>query len=256
MFSRFKSAMRILTLLLSLLLGVSMHAAQLTVHAASSLTDVMKEIAPAYEKQSGDKVRLNFDASSILARQIEEGAPADVFLSADEAKMDALEKKSLLALGTRKTLLSNTLVIVVPADSKLPIRSAADLANNGAIKKIALAQPSTVPAGIYAKEYLTRSGLWDKVSPKVIPTQNVRGALAAVESGNVEAGFVYKTDALISRQVKIACEIPAAEAPKISYPVAALAASPNLAAAKKFLTYLESDAALAVFRRYGFSVAR
>ncbi len=248
--------MKLLTLSLSLFLGVSVRAAQITVHAASSLADVMKEIAPAYEKQSGDKVRLNFDASSILARQIEEGAPADLFLSADEAKMDALEEKNLLAPGTRKSLLSNTLVIVVPTDSNLPIHSAADLASNGAIKKIALAQPSTVPAGIYAKEYLTRSALWDKVSPKVIPTQNVRAALAAVESGNVEAGFVYKTDALGSRQVKIACEIPAAEGPKISYPVAALATSPDLAAAKKFLAYLESDAALAVFRRYGFSRAK
>ncbi|MBA3831256.1 MAG: molybdate ABC transporter substrate-binding protein [Chthoniobacterales bacterium] len=248
--------MKLLTLSVSLFLGVSVRAAQITVHAASSLADVMKEVAPAYEKQSGDKVRLNFDASSILARQIEEGAPADLFLSADEAKMDALEEKNLLAPGTRKSLLSNTLVIVVPTDSNLPIHSAADLANNGAIKKIALAQPSTVPAGIYSKEYLTKSRLWDKVSPKVIPTQNVRAALAAVESGNVEAGFVYKTDALGSRQVKIACEIPAAEGPKISYPVAALAASPDLAAAKKFLAYLESDAALAVFRRYGFSRAK
>ncbi len=248
--------MKLLALFAGLFLSISMHAAQLTIHAASSLTDAMKEIAPAYEKQSGDTVRLNFDASSILARQIEEGAPADVFLSADEAKMDALEKKSLLALGTRKTLLSNTLVIVVPADSKLPIRTAADLANHEAVKKIALAQPSTVPVSIYAKEYLTKSGLWDKVSPKVIPTQNVRAALAAVESGNVEAGFVYKTDALISRQVKIACEIPAAEGPKISYPVAALTASLDLAAAKKFLAYLESDAALAVFRKYGFGIAR
>lgn len=248
--------MKLLALFVSLFLGVSAHAAQLTVHAASSLTDAMKEIAPAYEKQSGDKVRLNFDASSILARQIEEGAPADVFLSADEAKMDALDKKNLLAPGTRKTLLSNTLVIVIPADSKLFIHSAADLANNGAIKKIALAQPSTVPVGIYAKEYLVKIGLWDKVLPKVIPTQNVRAALAAVESGNVEAGFVYRTDALISKQVKFACEIPAAEGPKISYPVAALAASQDSAAAKKFLAYLESDAALAVFRKYGFSVAR
>lgn len=242
----------VLSLLITLLFAPQEQGAQLTVHAASSLTDAMKEIASAYEKQSEDKVRLNFDASSILARQIEEGAPADVFLSADEAKMDALEKKNLLAPNTRKTLLSNTLVIVVPAESHLPIPSAVDLATNGAVRKIALAQPATVPVGIYAKEYLTNLGLWPKVSPKVIPTQNARAALAAVESGNVEAGFVYKTDALISRRVKIACEIPAAEGPKISYPVAALAASADLAAAKKFLAYLERDPALAVFRKFGF----
>ncbi|MGH8164247.1 MAG: molybdate ABC transporter substrate-binding protein, partial [Rhodanobacteraceae bacterium] len=182
------------------------------------------------------------------------GAPADIFLSADEAKMDGLQKKNLLAPGTRRSLLANTLVIVVPSESSLPIHSAADLVHDGAIKKIALAQPSTVPAGIYAKEYLTKVGLWDKVAPKVIPTQNVRAALAAVESGNVEAGFVYKTDALISQKVKVACTVPIAEGPKIRYPVAALAASQNLAAAKKFLAYLESEPALAVFRKFGFTV--
>ncbi|HEY5035969.1 MAG TPA: molybdate ABC transporter substrate-binding protein, partial [Chthoniobacterales bacterium] len=115
-------------------------------------------------------------------------------------------------------------------------------------------QPSTVPAGIYSKEYLTRIGLWNKLSSKVIPTQNVRAALAAVESGNVEAGFVYKTDALISKKVKIAYEIPVAEGPKISYPVAELAGS-DLSAAKRFLAYLESEPALAVFRKFGFSIA-
>lgn len=246
------------TLLLVLVFGFAgwANAATLTVHAASSLTDAMKQIAAAYEKTSGDTVRLNFDASSILARQIEEGAPADVFLSADEAKMDDLEKKSLLAPGTRKALLSNTLVIVVPSDSNLPIHSAADLADNAAVKKIALAQPSTVPAGIYAKEYLTKVGLWEKLSSKVIPTQNVRAALAAVESGNVEAGFVYKTDALISKRVKVACEVPVAGGPKIRYPVAALAASQNLPAAEKFLRYLESGPALDVFRRFGFTIAQ
>ena len=248
--------MKLLAVLLSLSVATRLQSAALTVHAAASLTDAMKEISATYEKQSGDKVRLNFDASSILARQIEEGAPADIFLSADEAKMDELQKKNLLAAGTRRTLLHNTLVIVVPTESGLTIRSAADLATSGAVKKLALAQPATVPAGIYAREYLTKAGLWEKISPKVIPTQNVRATLAAVESGNVEAGIVYKTDALISKKVKVAFEIPAAEAPQISYPVAALAGSEDLAAAKKFLAYLESEPALAVFRKYGFTVAK
>ncbi len=248
--------MKLLTLCLSLLFTLGAQAAQLTVHATASLTDAMKKIVPAYEKVSGDKVRLNFDASSILARQIEAGAPGDVFLSADEAKMNDLEKQGLLAPGTRRTLLSNTLVIVVPAGSHLPIHSAADLATRDEVKAIALAQPATVPAGIYAKEYLTRTTLWEKVSSRIVPTQNVRAALAAVESGNVEAGIVYKTDALISKKVKVACEIPAAEGPKIRYPVAALAGSQDLAAAKKFLAYLESEPALAVFRKFGFPVAK
>ena len=110
--------------------------------------------------------------------------------------------------------------------------------------------------GIYSKEYLTKLGLWDKLAPKVVPTQNVRASLAAVESGNVEAGFVYKTDALISDKVKVACEIPANAGPAIRYPVAVLTTSKEPAAAKKFLAYLESEPALAVFRKYGFLVAK
>ena len=245
--------MKRLTVLLSLILCPGAHGAQITVHAAASLTDAMKEIAASYEEQSKEKVRLNFDASSILARQIEEGAPADIFLSADEAKMDDLERNKLLAPGTRKSLLRNTLAIVVPVESKLALASARDLAVERTIRKIAIAQPTSVPAGIYAKEYLIKLGLWDQLAARMVPTQNVRAALAAVASGNVEAGLVYKTDALISREVKIACEIPAGEGPKISYSVAALAGSTDLASAKKFLSYLESEPSLAVFRRYGFS---
>lgn len=246
--------MKIFSVLVSLILSFSAHAAPLTIHAAASLTDAMKEIAAAYEKHGGTQVRLNFDASSVLARQIEEGAPADVFLSADEAKMDQLEKEGLLAAGTRRALLSNTLAIVVPTESVLQIRSATTLAGPR-IRRIALAQPSSVPAGIYAKEFLIAQGLWGKVAPKVIPTQNVRAALAAVESGNVEAGIVYKTDALISRKVKIALEISAAGGPRISYSVAALVSSSDPGAANKFLGYLESEPALTIFRKFGFTVA-
>src|ERR1700720_4726950 len=197
---------RILTLLLSLLIATGISAAELTVHAAASLSDAMNEIGRAYEKQSGDKLRFNFGASSMLARQIEEGAPGDLFFSADEAKMDALEKKDLLVPGTRRSLLSNLLVIVVPADASAAPKSAADLAKPE-FKKIALAEPQTVPAGIYAREYLQKLGLWDAVKEKVVPTENVRAALAAVESGNVDVGIVYKTDSLISKKVKVAVEI-------------------------------------------------
>ncbi len=184
----------------------------------------MNEIGPAYEKQSGDKLQFSFGASSMLARQIEEGAPADLFFSADEAKMDGLEKKDLLLPGTRRSLLSNLLVIVVPADASAAPKSAADLAKPE-FKKLALAETQTVPAGIYAREYLQKLGLWDAVKEKVVPAENVRAALAAVESGNVEAGIVYKTDSLISKKVKIAVEIPAAEGPKIFWSSAGLISS-------------------------------
>ncbi|HEV8660529.1 MAG TPA: molybdate ABC transporter substrate-binding protein [Thermoanaerobaculia bacterium] len=223
-------------------------ALAITIHvsAAASLTDVLQEIASHY----GDKVVFNFGASSILARQIEEGAPIDVFISADEPKMDDLQRRGLIVKKSRRSILSNALVIVVPSDSKSKIASAKDLVGHS----IAIAEPSSVPAGIYAKEYLRRERVWERVAGEIVPTENVRGALAAVESGNVDAGIVYKTDALISRAVKIAYEIPRAEGPKISYPAAVLADSNQKAAAQRFLDYLRSEPARAVFRRYGFLV--
>lgn len=241
-------------LVLSSALSAPAVTAEIQVFAAASLTDALQEIAAAYEKASGDKVLLNLGASSALARQIQEGAPADLFFSADEAKMDGLEKRGLVLKGTRRSLLSNTLVIVVPADSNLKISSANDLATSK-IRALALAEPQSVPAGIYAKEYLRAKKLWGKVINKTIPTENVRGALAAVESGNVDAGIVYKTDAQISKKVKIAFEVPAADGPKISYPLAVMAESRQQEAARKLLAYLESPAALDVFRRYGFLIS-
>jgi molybdate transport system substrate-binding protein len=244
-----------LVLLFSLLVATSIPAAELTVYAAASLTDALKEIAAAYEKQSGDKLQFNFSASSMLARQIEEGAPADLFFSADEAKMDALEKKDLLLPGTRRSLLSNLLVIVVPTDASAVPKLAADLAKPE-FKKIALAEPQTVPAGIYAREYLQKLGLWDAVKEKVVPTENVRAALAAVESGNVEVGIVYKTDSLISKKVKVAVEVPAAEGPKISYPIAVLKSSKQPDRAKKFAEYLAGPTPRSVFEKFGFTFAK
>lgn len=244
--------MKNLCLALALLCAARAPAADLTVHAAASLTDALKELAPVYERASGDKLFFNFGASSALARQIQEGAPGDVFFSADEAKMDALDKAGLVAPGTRENLLGNTLVIVVPSDSALAIASAADLLRPE-VRKIAVAEPGTVPAGVYTREYLTRLGLWEKIRPKVTPTENVRAALAAVESGNVEAGTVYRTDALISRKVRIAFEAPAAEGPRIVYPAAALAESRSPAQARKFLAFLAGPEARAAFTRYGFT---
>jgi molybdate transport system substrate-binding protein len=244
-----------LVLLFSLLIATSISAAELTVYAAASLTDALKEIAAAYEKQSGDKLQFNFGASSMLARQIEEGAPADLFFSADEAKMDALEKKDLLLPGTRRSLLSNLLVIVVPTDASTAPKSAADLVKPE-FKKIALAEPQTVPAGIYAREYLQKLGLWDAVKEKVVPTENVRAALAAVESGNVEVGIVYKTDSLISKKVKVAVEIPAAEGPKISYPIAVVKSSKQPERAKQFAEYLAGPTPRSVFEKFGFTFAK
>lgn len=243
----------VLVILILLLASTPLAAADLQVFAAASLSDALREIAAGYERISGDKPVLNLGASSTLARQIQEGAPADLFLSADEAKMDGLEKRKLLLAGTRRSVLSNVLVVVVPVDSDRKVSGPADLAAPS-IRAIALAEPRSVPAGIYAKEYLQRKGLWNKVIDRVVPTENVRAALAAVESGNVDAGIVYRTDAGISKKVRIAYEVPRAEAPKISYPFAVVADSERGEAARRFLDYLVSPPSLAVFRKYGFLV--
>jgi molybdate transport system substrate-binding protein len=230
----------------------TVQSADLNVYAAASLTDVMKEIAATYEKQSGTKMIFNFGASSLLARQITERAPADIFFSADEAKMDDLEKGDLIATETRKDLLSNVLVIVVPNDSKLTISAPEDLLTR--VEKIAVADPRAVPAGIYTREFLTGIGIWEKLEKKIVPTENVRAALAAVESGNVDAGFVYRTDASISKKVRIAFNVPAEKGPAIRYPIAVVKDSRNNNAAANFIRYLQSDAGRKLFEQYGFIV--
>lgn len=231
------------------------HAAEVTVFAAASLTDAMKDTAAAYEKQTEDKIVFNFGASSLLARQIEEGAPADVFFSADEPKMDGLATKGLILKETRKSRLSNLLVIVTTTDSEIKINSPADLTSSK-IKRIALADPKAVPAGVYSKAFLEKEKLWLDVEPKVVPVDNVRAALAAVESGNIEVGMVFKTDAAISKKVKIAYEIPASTGPKISYPMAVVKDSRHVESAKKFVGYLGSDDAAKIFEKYGFIVLK
>jgi molybdate transport system substrate-binding protein len=232
-----------------------LYAAEINVYAAASLSDVLRQISADYEKSSGDKLVFNFGASSFLARQISEGAPADIFFSADEAKMDDLQKQGLIVPGTRKSRLSNQLVIVTAADGAPAINSPADLAG-AAVKRVAVADPKAVPAGIYAKDYLQKIKLWPAVEPKVIPTENVRAALAAVESGNVEAGIVYKTDAAISHKIKVVYEIPVTDGPKISYPMGIVKDARQQQGAAQFLKYLDSDAAAKMFEKAGFIVLK
>lgn len=228
-------------------------ATEIMVLAAASLTDVLKEVAPEYEKRTGDRLIIIPGASSILARQIQEGAPADVYISADEEKMDGLERKGLIQKETRKSLFSNTLVIVVAWDNSLSIESPMDLKK---AKRIAIAEPKTVPAGIYARKYLEQIGLWSNVVNVLVPTENVRGALSAVASGNVDAGIVYKTDAAISKKVRIAYEAPARDVPKISYPMAVLRDSKASDKARDFLRHLESEPVQKLFEKHGFIVMK
>lgn len=228
-------------------------AEPVTVFAAASLGDCLKEATGLHQKKTGQLIRLNLGASSTLARQIEAGAPADLFFSADEAQMDKLQELSLIRTNSRVTRLSNTLVIVVPSDNPATFTSAAQLAQP-AIKKIALAETKSVPAGIYAREYLTSQGLWRDLESKVVPTENVRAALAAVEAGNVEAAIVYKTDARISKRVRIACDIPAGEGPSIRYSLAITRDARSPAGAEQFEKFLSSPEAGDIFERFGFIV--
>jgi molybdate transport system substrate-binding protein len=228
-------------------------ATELHVSAAASLTDATKEIGANFEKQSGIQIRLNFGASSLLERQIEEGAPADVFFSADEAKMDQLQKSGLIDPASRRDLLGNSLVVVAGADSSLIIHSATDL-RRPEFRKIALADPQSVPAGIYARKFLEGAHLFEELRSKIVPTENVRAALAAVEAGDADAAFVYQTDAGISRKVRVILAVPENETPPIRYPVAIVQETKERAAAEQFVKYLQSAAAEEVFRRFGFSV--
>jgi molybdate transport system substrate-binding protein len=234
--------------------ALSATASDITVYAAVSLTDALRAIEPKFEAATGDKLLFNLDGSNVLALQISKGAPADVFFSADEAQMDRLQRSGFIDAATRHNILFNRLVAVVGVDSPLQLASLADLAKPE-VKRLALADPRSVPAGVYAKEYLQAANVWDEVEARVVPTQNVRAALAGVESGNADAGIVYQTDALISHKVKIAFALPDSPKVRIAYPAAALAHAPNPEGAKKFVLYLQSDAdARAVFAQYGFIV--
>ena len=237
-------------LILALALATPVAAEEVTLYAAASLTDALKEVAQGFEARSGHKVVVSLGASNDLARQIKAGAPADVFFSADDAQMKALESAGLVRAADRVDVLSNLLVVVVPTASSAKMSQPTDLM---AVKHLALADPQAVPAGVYARTWLMSIGLWDKLKDQVVPTLNVRAALAAVESENAEAGVVYRTDAAISKKVKTAFEVPREQGPAIVYPLAPLVASKK-AATPELLRYLVSTAARAVYARYGFIV--
>lgn len=243
----------LIVLLFTSVASIPLHAEELFVSAAASLTDALKEIGAKFEKESNTKVVFNFGASSMLARQIEEGAPADVFVSADEAQMNRLKNK--ITPATRCDLLTNILVVIARKDSQQNLGQLSDLTKSE-VARIAIADPQAVPAGVYAKEVLTKAKLWEKIEPKIVPTENVRATLAAVEAGNADAGFVYKTDAIISAKVRIALEIPAEFAPKIVYPAAILTDSRHQDLAQQFLAFVKTQESRQIFQRLGFGIAQ
>jgi molybdate transport system substrate-binding protein len=240
----------VLSLLLGLIWFSAASARELRVSAAASLSDALSELAPLYAKDSGDTLVFNFGASGALARQIKAGAPADLFVSADELRLDQLASDGLLLAETRRTLLANTLVLIIPAGGASPASFSA--LGDASVRRIAIGHPDTVPAGTYARDYLRSLDLWDSLQPRFVFLDNVRAVLAAVEAGNADAGIVYRTDALASKKVKLAASVPRSEGPVITYPAAVVKSSASPASARALLDWLSSPAAAVVFARHGF----
>ncbi|MDC8757882.1 molybdate ABC transporter substrate-binding protein [Janthinobacterium fluminis] len=231
--------------------AASAGAGELLVSAASSLTNAFKETAQLYEAQyPGSKVSLNFAASGVLLQQIVKGAPVDVFASADQETMDMAQKQGLVAPAERRDFVRNSLVVIVPSDSKFHVKRLDDL-GQAAITRVAISNPASVPVGRYAQHALEGAKLWAQVQPKAITTQNVRQSLDYVARGEVDAGFVYNTDAaLMKDKVKVAFEVPLDVA--VSYPIASVKAGANAAEAKRFVDFMLSAPAQAILGKYGF----
>ncbi|WEG12374.1 molybdate ABC transporter substrate-binding protein [Pullulanibacillus sp. KACC 23026] len=228
---------------------------ELTISAAASMQDALNEVKDAYEKTSPNKLVINFGSSGTLETQIEQGAPVDLFLSAAEDNMKALSDKGLIDPTHETDLLKNDLVLIVPKTSSLSIKSLDDLKSDS-VKKVGIGIPDSVPAGAYAKEALTNTKDWDAVQPKLVQGKDVRQVLDYVETGNVEAGIVYRTDALISSKVKIAATIPDSEHSPIVYPVGIIKDSKHAKAAQDFYKFLQTDQAGKIFEKYGFKLAK
>ena len=228
---------------------------QVLVFAASSLTDVLTELAETYAKAGHAKPAFSFAASSALARQIENGAPAALFISADEQWMDYVAERKLIVPETRASFLGNTLVLVTPADRPLTldIKPGFPLAKALGSGKLSMGDPDSVPVGKYAKAALENLGVWTQVEPNVIRADNVRVALAFVERGEAVAGIVYATDAALTKKVAVAGTFPEASYPPVSYPIAVVTGRDS-PAARAFRDYVLSAEAKAVFVKYGFKV--
>ncbi|MET0321579.1 MAG: molybdate ABC transporter substrate-binding protein [Duganella sp.] len=227
-------------------------AADITVSAAASLTNAFKEIGAAYEKDHpGDKVLFNFAASDPLVQQIGKGAPVDVFASADQDAMDKADGLKLLAPGSRKNFVSNTLVLITPASSKLAIRGAGDL-QQAAVTRVTLGNPASVPVGRYTRNALAQAKLWTAIEPKAIYGTSVRQSLDYVARGEVDAGFVYATDAAVMKD-KVHVVATIATTTPVTYPIALIAKGPQVEAGGKFVDYVMAPAAQAILAKFGFS---
>jgi molybdate transport system substrate-binding protein len=248
-----RASFRAALVLLALFAPVAAHAA-ITVFAAASLTDAMNDIATAWAAHGHDKPRLSFGASSTLARQIEEGAGANLFASADERWMDELASRGLLVPGTRRDLLGNALVLIVPANRPQHVTIGPGFDLNtllGPNGRLATGDPAHVPVGIYAEQALQRLGIWPKVEARIAPAPDVRSALFLVERGEAPAGIVYATDAETTKAVMVAGTFPESSHDRITYPFALIKRG-DTPDARAFMQFLESPEARSIFAKRGF----
>jgi molybdate transport system substrate-binding protein len=226
---------------------------EITVSAAASLRDAFREISKQYEERTGVKINFNFGASGALQKQIESGAPVDVFASAGIPQMDALANQGLIAPETRRDFARNTLVLIVPADSTSGITSFADL-GGAKVAKLAVGNPKTVPVGQYAEQSLSRLGLWQRLGPRLILAEDVRQALDYVARGEVDAGIVYASDVLATGdRVRTVATAPADSHDPILYPIAVVRASSHQEAARAFIDAVMSDEGHRTMEKYGFA---
>ena len=247
----YRPLMQVTIALLALQFGVSAMAADLIVSAAASLTNAFTDIGHEFERAHPDtKVAFNFAGSGQLLQQIAKGAPVDVFASADQETMDKAEAEKLVEAGTRADFVRNFLVVVVPIDSKLSVASLNDLTKSE-VRHIAIGNPESVPVGRYSKAVLTASGHWNALEPRVVNTQNVRQSLDYVSRGEVEAAFVYRTDAaILPDKVRIVLEVPTQK--PILYPITAIRGSGDKTGAKDFIAFVQSNAGTKILQKYGF----
>lgn len=246
--------MRVLSrclLVLAILAARPVTGAELTVSAASSLTDAFREIAAAYEAgHPGTRIVLNFGASGLLLQQIDSGAPVDVFATADAETMDQAGAKQLLLADSRADFAGNTLVLIAPLDAKVPVNALVDLARPD-IGRVAISNPDTVPVGRYTRAALEAAQLWAAVEPRMISTQNVRQSLDYVVRGEVDAGFVYATDAaLMAGRIRLVAPVETGQ--PIVYPIAVVRTSKEAGPAREFIAFVRSAPAQGILKRFGF----
>ena len=233
--------------------GPTDEAVEINISAAASLTDALTEIQTEYAKESNAILQFNFGASGALQKQIEEGAPCDLFVSASKANMDVLEAEGLIEKESRKDILGNTLTLIAAAEKKDAATGYEALASSD-IASISIGTPETVPAGKYAQQALQNLGIWDQIQGKIVFAKDVKQVLEYVDTGNVDCGLVYKTDALAMKTGAAVMDLPEDSHDPIVYPAALVKDSGQYEAAVKFYDFLQTDYAKGVFEKYGFTV--